>query len=282
MKRYSLNVRTFVFIFDWLPPITMLKPISLLLFLFLLCSIPARAQDTTYASTPGFSWKKHQSANFTYYAESGTFPDQHIDIIKSGAEQGRRAIFSFLGATQTGNNAIFVVHSRERMKALIGLDVQGFAIAEKKVLFLLYSEVYKPAISHELCHLYAFQILGPPKDAWINEGLAVYYDGTWSGYSIDLLAKHLKDNRKLFKLTALFKNLYDKNAMIAYPQIGSFTRYLAETYGMNRLKQFWTGGMKEASTIFGKKPAALEKEWLASLEKYDARGITYLSDLAKQ
>lgn len=226
------------------------------------------------------TWKQYATDHFTLYVEEGGYPDQHIDLVKQDLEDQRSRIMDFLENNHvTGTANIIIVDTREKIKKILGFEAQGFAIPENNTVVFLYSQDYSLATKHELTHYYAFHSWGRPSDNWFSEGLAVYNDNKWSGYQIDSLAKHLKDNQKLYPLSVLSKKFHSLNAMIAYPQIGSFTGFLLLSYGKPTLRELWTKGFGEIKKIYGKSLKELEKDWLNSLDLLQAVNIDYSNHL---
>jgi len=91
-----------------------------------------------------------------------------------------------------------------------------------------------------LTHYYSYKIWGKFTDNFLSEGLSVFYENKWNGHQVDSLTKHIKDNSRLYNISSLIKNFYALNPMIAYPQIGSFTGFLIQEYGQQKLKSIWT------------------------------------------
>ncbi|SJZ31911.1 hypothetical protein [Sediminibacterium ginsengisoli] len=222
------------------------------------------------------AWKKHQSDHFILFVEPGQYADQHANLIRKNLETTRQQIVHFLNDSSFADTAnIIIVDSKEKIKRLLGFEAQGFAIPENNIVVFLHNSNYSLATKHELTHYYAFHIWGKPANNWFSEGLAVYYDNTWSRYQVDSLCKYLKNERRLFNLTALTKDFYALNAMIAYPQIGSFTGFLLVTYGNDKLRELWEKGFKEVKKIYRKSLKDLEEEWLRYLDKFASDHINY-------
>lgn len=242
----------------------------ILLILFFWLKLSLQAQDT-YINNKQFKWTSVSSSYFTCYVEEGSYAAMHLDSLQKEMEKHRLELLSFFGTAKHATiNTVFFVDTREKMKLLIGMDVQGFTIAEKQLVFFLVSEVYKAPVRHEFCHLYSYQVWGAPKQPWMNEGLAVCHDSTWSNIDIDMLAKHFKDRQKLFTISKLTQNLYSENAIIAYPQIGSYTKFILRKHGRDQLKEFWQRGISKNLL------KQIEKDWLNELDKIDAGKINYL------
>jgi hypothetical protein len=57
----------------------------------------------------------------------------------------------------------------------------------------------------------------------------------------------------------------DSSSAVIYPELGSFVKYLKETYGMDRLRRVWRGGSAAIRPVLGKSLAKVEQDWLAAL-----------------
>ncbi len=233
-----------------------------------------------FLNQSGITWKQYQTAHYNFFVEAHGYADNNIHFIKNNFEAERNNIISFFEAqkfTDTAN--IIIVDTKEKVKTILGFEVQGFAIPENNIVIFLHSKDYSLAAKHELTHYYSFHIWGKPADNWFSEGLAVYSDKKWSGYQIDSLAKHLKDNNKLFKMSILSKKFHSLDPMITYPQIGSFTGFLLAEYGKAKMKELWIKGFKEIKSVYGKSQKKLEEAWLYSLNSIHSENIDYSSHL---
>lgn len=233
-------------------------------------------QTDRFLKQLAITWKQYATGHFNVYVEEGKYADQHIEVVKQELENQRSGIVDFLeNKSFTDTAHIIITDTKEKIKKILGFEAQGFAIPEHNTIVFLYSADYSLAAKHELTHYYAFHIWGRPADNWFSEGLAVYNDNKWSGYQIDSLAKHLKDNKKLYPLPVLSKKFHALNAMIAYPQIGSFTAFLLLSYGKPKLRELWTKGFGQIKKIYGRSLKELEKDWLNSLDHLQAVNIDY-------
>lgn len=222
------------------------------------------------------SWKTHKTNNFVFFVEENYYAEKHIEQIKNEFDSTRKLSINFLGDSIFFDTAsIIIVDTKEKIGHLLGFEVQGFAIPESSIVVFLHSPTYSLKIRHELAHYYAFKIWGRPYDNWFSEGLAVYFDNKWSGYQVDSLSKHLKDNNRLLKLTSFARSFYSLDPMIAYPQIGSFFGFLLSKYGLANLKEIWRRGMRAIKEVYNKTLKELELEWLIYLDDFQNDVIDY-------
>lgn len=250
--------------------------------LIFLCPIASSAQQnnekvTQLLAQPDIKWKQYHSGHFRYFVEGGRYADDRIDSIKCELEEYRSALLPFFQRNDSlaFKTDIIIYHSEDQIKRALGFVVQGFAISEYKVLVFVHNERYKLAARHELAHYYAFHLWGKGADNGFSEGIAVYLDKTWSSHPIDQLSKHLKNEKRLIRIPNLLKDFFKFDAMIAYPQIGSFTAFLLDRYGKEKLYQIWQQGFKDAKKIYGCNLVKLEEQWLVWLDQWNADHIDY-------
>ena len=174
-----------------------------------------------------------------------------IEAIELDAEASRRHVLEVIGADGYPDRvSIFVVGSRPRMAALIGWETNGTAFHETNTMCVVVTDRIPIRATHELLHVVATNLWGVPQ-RWINEGLAVYAAGTWHGHDLHALCRLLHrrgDLPGLADLTRRFKRLPDR---ASYPAVGSFVRYLAETYGDGAVKTVREGGARALPVATG-------------------------------
>lgn len=221
-------------------------------------------------------WKLYPAKDFKFFVEDNQYTDQQINVLKDDFFKIRNELLHFLGDSSfTDTVYIVIVDTKEKIKSMLGFEVGGFAISESDIIIFLANTQYSIPAKHELTHYYAYKIWGRPFDNWLSEGLAVYCDNKWYNCQVDSLAKHLKDNNRLFKLTLLKKNFYSLNPMIAYPELGSFTSFLLSTYGQMKFKELWLTGFAKISSVYRKSLKDLEREWLQYLDQFASDKIDY-------
>ncbi len=168
---------------------------------------------------------------------------------------------------------MFIVASRARMKDLLGLEMNGLTVGGYEAL--VYGSGIDAVAAHETLHIVAGKAWGAPKSLWINEGLAVYADDGWWGLPPHALAKSFRAHGVLIPLKNLVKDGWagKYSDIVAYPELGSFTKYVYETYGQDAVRMLWQRGDKGSRPATGKKLADLEREWLTAIENTDDTSI---------
>jgi len=211
------------------------------------------------------------------YYEKNSYADKKIEVLKLRVKQHLANTINFIGV-ETYNKPInyFILEDRERMKLLLGFETNGYADPKNNFVTAIFSENIKSVYSnHELFHLIAMNLWGYP-EIWINEGIAVYSDNTWNGHNLHELSKYLIDNDKFVSIDRIAKKLNKYDSMITYPLLGSFTKFIDETYGRETTKLIWTNGRKSIKRKVGKSLEELEKEWLLMLNSVTYKDFKYL------
>ena len=159
----------------------------------------------------------------------------------------------------------FVVDNNAAVKSLNRQGGNGKAYPFSNTVLCIYSANISAVSAHEPFHVLSINAWGL-SDQWIMEGAACYVDSVWWNYPLNNLAAYFKKNNQLIpleKLTTRFRKYPQK---IGYPQLGSFIKYLYETYGKQKFIEFWK--KKDTNLIFQKTLLQLENEWLLGLANY--------------
>lgn len=214
--------------------------------------------------------------NLTLYYEKNSFADKHLDVLKKRTKQHFTNTLNFIGVdTYYKPIHYFIVGDRERIKLLVGYETNGNANPKSNFLTAIFSENIKSVYSnHELFHLIAMDLWGYP-ETWINEGMAVYSDNAWNGQNLHELSKYLLDNNKFISIDRIAKKFRKYDSMITYPLLGSFTKFIDETYGREIIQVIWLKGRKRLKRHLGKSLDELEKEWLLMLNSVVYKDIRY-------
>ncbi len=228
----------------------------------------------TLAARQGSTWQTTRSTHFVLYFEEGTPAERQLKQLEEDAEAARDRVLMLLGETEYEPRvSIFAVSTREKMKKLVGWGPNGTAFYRSQVLCHLVNEQGTFPVTHELFHVIAMNLWGVPK-RWINEGFAVYAAGLWQGLELHQLARHLLDTGRLLPIDRLAAG-FGTHPKVAYPQAGSFIKFLYEEYGREKIRQFWARGAVSFRRVYGNSLAGLEREWLVTVRQADSRGIQY-------
>jgi hypothetical protein len=169
--------------------------------------------------------------------------------------------------------------SRTHMQAVVGVgNTNAYANRSDYSIHTIW-----PTDNHEVVHLLT-STWGNP-GALVNEGVAVAFqvdpsrDQTprWSGTALHDLARQFRQQGRLVPLAVLSETASwrSQDPNIAYPQSGSFMRWLIDVGGLDRVRDLYAraGGPNEPAAVvgasflavYGQSIDELEAAWLASI-----------------
>jgi hypothetical protein len=258
-----------------------MRPQSLVVISFcLLVSLKVSGQKKleNNIANSNFAWVIDSlSDHVILFYEKNSYAEIHRAVLRERIQYHLVSTLSFIGMNAMEEPIhYFVLEDRAKMKLLVGYETNGNANPENNFITGIFSSGIKSVYSnHELFHLIAMKLWGYP-EIWINEGMAVYSDNRWSGYDLHELSKYLLDTGKLIPLNNLTKNIRKYDAAVAYPLLGSFMKFLDETYGRDAVRMIWEKGRKQMKKYTGKELEELETEWLQMLQSVGSKELNYL------
>ena len=209
-----------------------------------------------------------------YYKKDGWAADR-IASIKPKLVDQIKSTEQFMGIdSYTKDINYFIVDSRSEMVDLTGRETNGSAFYKDNAITGIASKTIKSIYTnHELFHLMAMNLWGVP-ELWLNEGMAVYSDNSLNGYDLYALTNYLVNTNKYVPLKETITNFRKVDSWISYPLIGSFVKYLDETYGRELLLKVWKGKRKTIEKLTHKGINELETDWLNTIKNVGNKGIT--------
>jgi hypothetical protein len=227
----------------------------------------ARSEPSTlrqYLKNPAFEWKCDALARMDLCYPDRLPPSMVApvlqDIERTLAEELHQA-----GASHyTPRIHFFLLGSYERLRQLVGAYAAGSSVpAEHIVCFVL---DHPEALTHELNHEIMTHLWGQ-SEPWIAEGLAAYVTdpGRVDDQVRQLVATH--QDLPLAKMVNHNWTAAEYPATVIYPELGSFVKYLKDTFGLDLLRHVWQGESASIPRVFGKSLATLERNWRASLTR---------------
>ena len=227
---------------------------------------PAREASAVrkYFTQPGFQWTCEGKSPFRYCYPSGLQPA--IAELKRNAQESLARSLQLTGMTNYSDKPriyIFVLVSDSDLKRFMNVDAYGASEPRDHAVFFVWG--HPDALTHELNHEILTTLWGPA-EPWIAEGFAAYAAGP---NDVDAQVRKLIGRQKYLPLANLVDPEWNASVYPAgqiYPELGSFVRYLYQSYGMARLNQVWRGGCESLERTLGKPLAQLEQEWLAALK----------------
>ncbi|MFZ5915875.1 MAG: peptidase MA family metallohydrolase [Chloroflexota bacterium] len=144
-------------------------------------------------------------------------------------------------------------------------------------------------IPHELSHAVIAQMMEPPFGKlphWMDEGLAVHYEGSLTGDEQSALAMAIKNNT-LLSIRSLASNFPEDSrlATLAYAQSNSVIEYILKVYGNQTMAQllevFAVGAHQDDGfmQVLGIDVDGLEDEWRAYIGAPPREGATRATPL---
>ena len=231
----------------------------------------------SFQNNADFQWKTDTiDTNVVIYFEQSSYAEKHKDVLKKRIKHFLNNTVKFIG-DENYNNSIhyFILDSRNKMKQLIGYEANGVTFVKDAIIAAVFSESVNAVYSHhELFHLIAANSWGTPK-IWVNEGMAVFADNRWRGYDLHQLSKFLIDRGNYISINDISKNFKKYDSMVTYPLLGSFVKFIDETYGRDTLKILWRNNSKKIEKRLGKSVLDLENEWLKMLDTITYTDIDY-------
>ena len=171
--------------------------------------------------------------------------------------------------------------SRTHMQTVVGVgNTNAYADPSAYAIHTLW-----PTDNHEVIHLFT-SAWGSPV-ALINEGMAVAFQidpardltPRWSGTALHDLTRQFRQQGRFIALAQLTETASwrSQDANVAYPESGSFMRWLIDQHGLDRLRALYAraAGPNEAGAgvraafvaVYAQSLDELEQEWLTVLTR---------------
>lgn len=234
------------------------------LMTFVLLTTLALAQDSPLIEAA-------KTDHFVIRCRPGSRAEASVDRVAALVEADLAAILKALGLREFGHTIqIFLYDDVAELQRLTGVPAAGYSTT-------LQSHVphdNDQTRMHELVHVVAEKFVerGPEKrNLFVAEGLANAVLRYVSGVSVDAVAafhRRRGDLPALGEILALpdfYAWLQQHPAVNAYDVAGSWMRFLLDTYGPAKVRQYYMG--VPAAKAFGKEIDAIEKAWHEHLDK---------------
>lgn len=234
-------------------------------------------QETVF-SDDRFDWQSHTDGNITYYWYAGG--DDFGQRLADGARDGLETLQ--LGKELVAPIKAFVYENSQDVQGAI-LFAQawtgGVAFVGHNILLIAVNpdefDEQLQGVIHELAHLLVEEVTfncfgGLP--TWLDEGLAVYAEGSLPGFQERALARAIA-NDELISLRSLNSSFpaADTGATLSYAQSYSLVNYLIDAYGWPKMQEllavFSEGSVDEDAIrrVYGWGYDTLETSWRRSV-----------------
>lgn len=234
-------------------------------------------RQTVALSDDRFSWRTVEAEGIHLHWYEG---DEVGQILLDSAVSGLQRLEDEMGIQLQSEVQFFIYGSSEEMRDAV-LYIQdwagGVAFSEYNTILMgVEPEIAEswgaPTVRHELAHLVIGQFgqscIGGRRPTWLEEGLAVYAEGTPQEYVLDDIKTGTQNNsfEPLRSLNGAFP-AHGEAAGIAYSQSYSTVAFLIEEYGQKKLSELLLAlaagaGYDEAlEQVYGFNVDGLELAW---------------------
>lgn len=208
------------------------------------------------------------SKHYDFYYLKGSIAERDIDEIVALQEKCFEDICGLLNIRPKIRVQYYLLDSPELVGEIYGDNepCNGFASPPNNI-YAVYNEEIKCIGYHEDAHILSYTI-NRPKSNFIREGLAMYFDKYWWDKTNEDWVKLFLLEDKYIKIQELLSNdiFLSYPDSITYPITGAFTRYLIDSYGIERyLCLYRYDGddfNKKIEEIYKKKVDELEKTFI--------------------
>jgi hypothetical protein len=187
-------------------------------------------------------WKQRETPHYRFNYQNGTTAERDIEKIAEYQENCYECICDFLQVRMDRRIEYYLCESPVTVGELYGDNdpCNGFA-REPAEIVAVYNDNVKCIGYHEDAHIISYNTLSKPKQNFIREGLAMYFDRVWWGipnYAWVQVYIEKKIYPEILKLMnrEVFFNYSD---IITYPIAGAFTEYIICAYGIEKYKAFY-------------------------------------------
>jgi hypothetical protein len=240
-------------------------------------------------------WDRFETDNIKFFYPKGINIDDHLQEIKS-LDNNFKSMCKAMNVSFNDKIEYYKASSPEECGRLLtqppfnGLAAVTYQDSIAWFQIAVSTTFYNP---HEVMHIVALSSGIPSSNSFFSEGLAVAYGGTTFQtpefahmYSRTIIDKPTYIPVK--RLVTMNSNDFLKSSYITYQESGSFIRYLIDTNGINKLKNFIsnfdvnTDLDAQAMRVYNISLDDLEKKWKEYLRKIELSDLGFsIPDKAK-
>lgn len=192
------------------------------------------------------------SDHYVFHYCAGSVAEKDIKLIAETQEKSFNKICSTLKIDYAEKINYYLTNSPLEIGRVIWDEeapCNGCALCGRNKIYAVYNDNIKCIGSHEDTHLISF-LMNYPESDFVVEGLAMCMDGLWWGVPNEIWAAYYKMKHENLSVKDLFDNdiFADYGCTVTYPIAGAFTRFLIDTFGMDRYIELYeyTGEEYEA------------------------------------
>lgn len=250
--------------------------VATILFLASACSAGFHQRTAAEVlSDSRYAWLTDSTAHTRVHYLAGTLAADSITQFKRSVERAWQVAATFVSDTApTHIIDVFAVPRREMVTEAANLTGVGPATGInfwKTRVVITWASTAAAMSPHEFVHVMTYDAWGPVSEWWLGEGAATAAS-RWNGVDLDAYAKCLSDAGKLLsadELVAMHSSNLKAQA-VAYPEAGSFDRFLISQYGREKFARLYGRGASALREIYGKSLLELDADWRRHLATVDA------------
>ena len=248
-------------------------------FISLVVVVIALIISYSYQHNIGFSYSRDyvtedilpgsiETDNFIIYYDPGSSEAGYIDLIAEDHEWRYKQLSEYLNLNSSGKIRSYIYPDIETRKKIVGAGETTIANPVHKEIHMVYSSFPHPILKHELVHVMAgdfgSEYLKISPKIGLLEGIAVAADWNGNGYTRHQYSKSLIEKNMAPDIEDIVGfGFWYAPPQVSYTLMGSFSRYLIDTYGIENFKTLYKSG---DFSVYGKSLGELSAEWKEFLE----------------
>jgi hypothetical protein len=237
--------------------------------LFFLIISPSLGFSTTKGRLVSSLNKKIETENFNIYF-SQRIDDNLVRLISLQHEFYYSELQDFFNSVPKEKITSYVFYDRSEKKALLGSENADVAKPWLYKIFTSY-ENYNSTLKHELAHIFSAEFgkgllkIADDYNPSLIEGIAMAADPQYGENNIDFMAALAYNNGYRADLNRIYShyNFFSQNSSLSYIYAGSFTKYLVDTYGIEKFKKLYRN--RNFEKIYGLSFSEISKGFYAYL-----------------
>lgn len=228
----------------------------------------------SYKNEIGFSYSRDyvkgeilpgslETENFIIYYDPGTHKAEYIDLIAEDHEWRYKQLSEFLNLDSGDKIRSYIYPDVDTRKKIVGAGETTIANPVHKEIHLIYDSFPHPILKHELVHVMAGDFgsdyLKISPKIGLLEGIAVAAAWNGNGYTRHQWSKSIIENNMAPDIEDIIGfGFWYAPPRVSYTLMGSFSRYLIDTYGIENFKKLYKTG---DFTVYAKSLGELSSEW---------------------
>jgi tetratricopeptide (TPR) repeat protein len=204
-----------------------------------------------------------ETENFVIYYAPGTHEAKDIKLIAMDHEWRYKQLKEALDLDSTQKIRSYIYPDIKTRKILTGAGETTIANPIHNEIHLIYDSFPHPVLKHELVHVMAGEfgnnVLKLSPKIGLLEGIAVAVDWREQRFTPHEWAKVMVEMGIAPKIEDIIGfGFWYSSAEVSYTLMGSFSRYLIDSYGIEKFKSAYKTG---SFSIYGKNLGELSQEW---------------------